>query len=176
MKWLNIITQDEEFREIVYELFDSEKDLKKYSETTKTLLTIYNENKETWEKNLNKINKARSKTNKRLEDIFSIVEDEDGYIHFTLIDSKYKKEVEALEYSYIRTNRINLYLNSFFQFTEKDFELMPEIKELEYTNNRYVNSIGFQVKTSWDKLHVPEELRHSFIAAMIMNKIQEEII
>lgn len=176
MKWLNIITDSEEFTEVIYELFNSEEDFEKYSKTTDLIKNIYNEKSELFQAAINKINKYCKRSKKKVEEVYAAESSEDYYISFTAIDPKVKSEVESLNLNWVYTSRLNYYLTGYYEFTEKDIELMPEIKDIEFPKDRFVNAVNFQVKTSWDKLHIPESLRHTFIAAMIMNTIQEEIV
>lgn len=175
MKWLNLITKDEVFTQLVYELFDSEEDLNTYKESTVLLKAITDEKMKIFNETYNKIEKYANKIKRNIFDIIRFTETEFLFPYFEALDKKISKEVDILN----ETEKYSIlyrYINTSYEFSDKEKELIPELKEIPTINYRFVNSIQFGTETSWEKLKVPEELRHAFVVAMVMRTISEDII
>lgn len=181
MKWLNMITQttdgNKEFAEITYELFSSPEDLEKGSAFTEKARRIMTEKTETVNTGLAKLAKLVKKLKKPESEVYIVTPAEDypGYV-FKAMDPKAQGIVDELNANIIYVDKLNIYLNTPYIFTEKDIELMPELGEVPELENRYVYSIPFNALTSWNKLGVSEPLRRSFTVAMAMTRIAEQIV
>lgn len=181
MKWLNIITDITDgsklFTKIIYELFSSEEDLKIYSTSTKKISKLLDNKMAVFNENLINLQKLVQKINIKDAEVYSYVPiSESTDFKFKAIDSKADDFVRELNSSLVYIEPCKKYLNSDYVFTEKDYENIPELKDIPTPKQRFVYEIPFVTETSWDKLNVPKSLRHQFTVAMAMQRIQEDII
>ena len=175
MKWLNVLTDTEKFSEIVYELYDSEKDRDKYSVYSSNISELHKEKSALFDENLDKLQKYIKKTKKNQEEVYSTEINEDDVMVFTAVDPKASEYVEGLNSAWIYMNRLGSFLEAPYVFTEADVERMPELKDMKWPKERMVYSISFPGVTSWEKLGVTEQIKHIFVAAMASGQLMEQI-
>lgn len=181
MKWLNVITQtendDELFSEILYELFDSQEELETYSQSTKQIQNLFAEKKSAFDDSMAKLEKYVKKSKKPVEQVYSVIPNEtnDGFI-FSAVDPKVSDTIEIVNNSLKYVNTLDKYLHSSYSFTHSDVENLPELLDIPTPIQRFVYSIPFNSETSWNKLSVPAELRRSFVIAMALNRMSEQIM
>jgi len=176
MKWLNIITDSETFYEITYELYASEKDFNKYSPYVSEIRTLYENKKALFDEAMDKMQKYIKKSKKQIQEVYSGTVQEDGTITFSAIDPKVASHIDTINASWIYIDRLKAFLDTPYVFTEKDIELMAELKDMEWPSARFVYSLPFPVSTSWKKLGVSEEFKHAFVVALAMAQMSESIV
>ena len=85
MKWLNILTDSEEFSEIAYELYSTQEDKDRYSQYVTQISVLCKEKTTLFNSNLDKLLKYVKKSKKRAEEVYSAAPNEDDIIVFTAL-------------------------------------------------------------------------------------------
>lgn len=180
MKWMNVLTdvsdEDREFNEIIYELFSSKADHDRYVVSTDKIKELHGQESKIFEDGMKALSRYAKKVKKPMEEIVSYVPDEKGAMHVNAIDPKMKANADTVSTAWAKLRILDNLLDSTYTLADEDFEILPELKDFPMPQDRLVYSVPFSAKTTWKKLGVPAELRHSFVAALAMSRMSEEIV